>query len=110
MYYPNPWQTTKGCSIDGGCEFEMTVPWNGCEKVGKNGCSKSASLTAFFTNYTQVEEETLPEDMYSGGTNTWEGLEGFNPWSSPGAAPTWGDGCGANGGNPYGCLGEGKVG
>ena len=58
MYYPNPWQTTKGCSIDGGCEFEMTVPWNGCEKVGKNGCSKSASLTAFFTNYTQVEEGT----------------------------------------------------
>jgi len=109
MYYPNPWQTTKGCSIDGGCEFEMTVPWNGCEKVGKNGCSKSASLTAFFTNYTQVEEETLPEDMYSGGTNTWEGLEGFNPWSSPGAAPTWGDGCGANGGNPYGCLGEDDV-
>ena len=67
----------------------MTVPWNGCEKVGKNGCSKSASLTAFFTNYTQVEEETLPEDMYSGGTNTWEGLEGFNPWSSPGAGPPY---------------------
>ena len=84
MYYPNPWQTTKSCSIDGGCEFEMSVPWNGCKKDGKNGCSRSASLTAFFTNYTQVEVETLPKDMYSGGTNTWEGLEGFNPWSSPG--------------------------
>ena len=26
-----------------------------------------------------------------------------SPWSAPGTAPTFGEGCGANGGNPYGC-------
>ena len=26
-----------------------------------------------------------------------------NPWTAPGTAPTWGEGCGASGGNPLGC-------
>lgn len=27
-----------------------------------------------------------------------------NPWTSPGSAPVFGNGCGAAGGAPYGCL------
>ena len=34
---------------------------------------------------------------------------GLHPWNSPGAAPTFGNGCGLNGGNPDGCDGEGKL-
>ena len=30
------------------------------------------------------------------------------PWSSPGSAPIFGDGCGVNGGNPNGCIGMRK--
>ena len=30
--------------------------------------------------------------------------ESRHPWSSPGTAPVFGNGCGAAGGNPYGCL------
>ena len=30
---------------------------------------------------------------------------GNHPWLAPGTAPVWGEGCGANGGNPYGCDG-----
>ena len=29
-----------------------------------------------------------------------------NPWSSPGAAEIYGEGCGVNGGNPNGCQGH----
>ena len=36
-----------------------------------------------------------------------ESEAGLHPWNSPGAAPTYGDGCGLNGGNPDGCEGEG---
>ena len=33
---------------------------------------------------------------------------GLHPWNAPGSSPTYGNGCGANGGNPFGCDGEGK--
>ena len=108
MYYPNPWQTTKGCTADQSpkdCQFNMQVPKDGCYR-GSNGCSRSAGRTAWFTNYTTVEEETLPVEMYSQGRHAT--AAGLNPWSSPGAAPIFGDGCGLNGGNPYGCDGEGN--
>ena len=83
----------------------MKVPWDGCED-GSNGCSRSAGITAWFTNYTTVEEETLPEEMYSDGRHV--SGAGLNPWASPGAAPVFGEGCGLNGGNPFGCDREGK--
>ena len=35
-----------------------------------------------------------------------EGEERYNPWSQPGTAPVYGEGCGANGGNPNGCNGD----
>jgi len=30
----------------------------------------------------------------------------YNPWAQPGTAPVYGEGCGANGGNPNGCQGD----
>merc|ERR1711878_27449 len=41
------------------------------------------------------------------GTN--KSPAGKHPWNSPGAAPIFGNGCGANGGNPNGCIGEDDV-
>jgi len=109
MYYPNPWYTTVGCSVDQSphdCRFGMQVPYEGC-KFGSNRCSRSAGRFAWFTNYTWVEEETLPEGLYSLGRH--DSGAGLNPWSSPGAAPVYGNGCGLNGGNPDGCDREDDV-
>jgi len=125
MYYPNPWQTTKGCGIDDNphdCWFDMKVPdEEGCTP-GSQGCRLTAGRFDWYTNYTTVEEATLPEEMYSSGPR--ESYPGFHPWASPGAAPVFGNGCGVNGGNPFerdpnvwkgkigkpdGCLREDKV-
>ena len=53
-----------------------------------------------------MSEVTLPEDMFD-DSDPLDSEAGLHPWNSPGAAPTYGDGCGLNGGNPDGCLGEG---
>ena len=34
------------------------------------------------------------------------GEKRYNPWSQPGTAPVYGEGCGLNGGNPNGCNGD----
>ena len=84
----------------------MRVEANGCSP-GSNGCSRSAGRTAWFTNYTVVPEVTLEEEMF----DTWAPRDsgaGLHPWNSPGSAPTFGNGCGLNGGNPDGCDGEGN--
>ena len=59
-----------------------------------------------FTNYTFIPgEATLePEDMYD-ENYVKKNKDKMHPWSSPGSAPVFGDGCGANGGNPNGCDG-----
>jgi len=109
MYYPTPWHATSVCSSENSphdCKFEMKVTTN-C--TGR--CSRSAGSTAWFTNYTFIPgEATLPEDMYDdwlGKTGT-HGV-GLHPWNAPGTSPTYGNGCGANGGNPFGCDGEDDV-
>ena len=52
-------------------------------------------------------EPTLePEDMYDQFHNGKKNKK--MPWSSPGSAPIFGDGCGVNGGNPNGCIGMRK--
>ena len=109
MYFPNPWHTTKFCNIQENphdCWFDLKVPDEGCTPGG-HGCSNTAGRFAWFTNYTTVEEETLPEEMYSSGPH--ESYPGLHPWASPGAAWVYGEGCGVNGGNPEGCDGEGKI-
>ena len=62
--------------------------------------------TDWFTNHTFIPgEPTIPDDMYD--ANSAAAIEykkrQKHPWSSPGTAPTFGEGCGANGGNPNGC-------
>ena len=43
--------------------------------------------------------------MYDlGGVTLQRVLDERCPWTSPGSAPIFGNGCGAAGGNPYGCL------
>ena len=74
-----------------------------------SGCSKIACANDFYTNYTFIPgEPTLPDDMYYCGPDCSESqLEKSkaekHPWTSPGSAPVFGEGCGVNGGNPYGC-------
>ena len=59
-----------------------------------------------FTNNTFIPgNPTLePEDMYDNWT---KGKKKTGPFSAPGSAPIFGEGCGVNGGNPNGCIGEG---
>ena len=39
-----------------------------------------------------------------GGITLQRVLDERCPWTSPGSAPIFGNGCGAAGGNPHGCL------
>ena len=60
-----------------------------------------------FTNNTYIPgKATLePEDMY----DKWsKGKKLKGPFSAPGSAPIFGEGCGVNGGNPNGCIGMRK--
>lgn len=114
MYNPTPWHATNDCSspIPGDCHFGLKVPYNNCT----GSCSSSAGSTAFFSNYTMIPSgmsATLPEEMFDfpewrrhtwkQDGETWTKV-GLNPWNAPGSAPIWSNGCGTNGGNPYGCL------
>jgi len=104
MYYPSPWWATSECSPDlnpESCEFNLKLPPTGCTGY----CSKQTGLVAFFTNYTVVEKRTLPKKYLDNSARTQTAV-GLHPWNSPGSAPTFGNGCGANGGNPNGCIGE----
>ena len=83
----------------------MKIPDTFCES-GSNGCSRSAGINAFFTNFTGVPERTIADEFIE-SENLVDSEPGFHPWNSPGAAMTYGDGCGLNGGNPDGCEGEG---
>ena len=116
MYYPMPWHATSDCTPDMSphdCKFAMKITYPPGEECTHNsttnGCSASAAHTAWFTNFTSVPEVTLPEDMFDQWTDHTETEAGLHPWNSPGAAPTFGNGCGVNGGNPDGCEGEGNV-
>ena len=114
MYYPMPWHATSDCTPDMSphdCKFALKIDYPPGEECthnsSTNGCSRSASHTAWFTNYTTVPEVTLQEEMF----DEWghrDSEAGLHPWNSPGAAITFGNGCGVNGGNPDGCDGEGN--
>ena len=68
----------------------------------------------YFTNYTRrgTPEPQLPVNMYDeGGYSSGWGRKNSerSPWSAPGSAKVFGQGCGAHGGNPNGCIpGNGK--
>ena len=106
MYYPNPWWARSGClpfMSPETCRFDLVPPETGC--TGR--CRESMGLTSFFTNYTVVEKRTLPKEFLEKFTRS-KSPAGKHPWNSPGAAPIFGNGCGANGGNPNGCIGDGE--
>ena len=123
---PFPWDCGFGELDlgDTGCTAYTGLDEHDFEQVEQNtwcppsydcppGCDKKTGLENWFTNFTFVEERTIDDkfidscdghDCYS----HWV-TEQLHPWNSPGAAKTFGNGCGANGGNPFpqGCYGEG---
>jgi len=107
MYYPNPWWATTHCTTDESpesCKYDLEPPPTDC--TGR--CRSSMSLVAFFTNYTVVEKRTIQKDFLD-PSSKFKSPAGKHPWCSPGAAPIFGNGCGANGGNPNGCIGDDDV-
>ena len=120
MYYPPPWWATYPCTPDDG-PWDC---WDGWLNLGDTGCTPRptvpdhpgcvtqpwSGLDAFFTNFTFVEKKTISDEFIDKevGSTHWV-TGGLHPWNSPGAAPTFGNGCGVSGGNPLpkGCLGEG---
>ena len=66
------------------------------------------SIYVRYHHYHLHTQVTLADFMFAPGSA--ESEAGLHPWNSPGAAPTYGDGCGLNGGNPEGCEGEGEGG
>jgi len=94
----------------------------GIETSGNHcsGCSIQSCRVDWYTNHTFIPgPATLPDDMYqyldcltgekttSAGNCIHHSIEELStwrhPWSSPGTAPVFGEGCGSHGGNPYGC-------
>ena len=121
MYYPTPWWATKWCDPNElpwkcfGDELWKTGEDTGCTPrpaPSPAGCVKKqwVGLTSYFTNFTFVEEKTVPDEFIDKEVRSTHWVTGgLHPWNSPGAAPTFGNGCGVSGGNPFpkGCLGEG---
>merc|ERR1711872_886173 len=94
------WHATSECTPDMSphdCKFTLKVPEPPEEKCTHNsttnGCSNQGHHTAWFTNFTSVPEVTLQEEMFDPWLRRDSGA-GFHPWNSPGAAPTFGKGCG----------------
>jgi len=77
-----------------------------CQGDRCSGSSVRGSAKDWFTNHTFIPgEPTIPDDMYDAENSArLDALKRKkHPWTSPGTAPTFGEGCGANGGNPNGC-------
>ena len=68
----------------------------------------------YFTNFTTrgTPKPLIPVNMYDEGaySTSWGKRNSeLSPWSAPGSARVFGEGCGAHGGNPNGCNpGAGK--
>ena len=128
MYYPPPWHDVGSASLDdsnfgpnldnnlisqninrGYRGINYPLPESAC-RGRKPKCSAAmfkGGPNDWFTNYTFISgEPSLPRNMYDSWASNMR-IEGVkrkgHPWTSPGSAPTFGEGCGANGGNPYGC-------
>ena len=124
MYFPPPWHDVRNAYSYFGQNVETNMlsnvkrgyrginyplPQSTCRgRAPKcSGARLMGGANDWFTNYTFIPgQPTLPRNMY----DTWssdrkvEALQRRgHPWTSPGSAPTFGEGCGANGGNPYGC-------
>merc|ERR1712241_1049789 len=118
MYFPTTWNSRneiKPCNGLKGAHFgfKHELSDDACDPSTGAPCSSSALdrgwTTEWFTNFTfAAGEPSMSEEMYSDKRVSikYEGEERYNPWSQPGTAPIYGQGCGANGGNPNGCNGD----
>ena len=120
MFYPVPWPNQLGNGFTLGPrpnrQFYMNAlrfqgpiypqPDTVCQGDRCSGSSVRGSAKDWFTNHTFIPgEPTIPDDMYDAENSArLDALKRKkHPWTSPGTAPTFGEGCGANGGNPNGC-------
>jgi len=126
MYNPTPWQMND-CNHPDPTKCWRGIPdlppWEGpphCKgDCGCQGnCRTSVYFNDFFSNFTTVPssfgeepEPAISKDMLDEWLSEWRSKTwvasrqayGLHPWNAPGSAPVWGNGCGVNGGNPYGC-------
>ena len=108
MFYPTSWNEREEMNPDLGPNsgkhgLKYSLPDVYCDGSQGLACATAAinggMPQAWFTNYTFVDYPgTLPDDMFDG---EGKGMKNVHPWASPGSAFTHGEGCGANGGNPY---------
>ena len=116
MFYPVPWPNQLGNGFTLGPKPNMNAlrfqgplypqPDMVCQGDRCSGSSVRGSAKDWFTNHTFIPgEPTIPDDMYDADNSArLDALKRKkHPWTSPGTAPTFGEGCGANGGNPNGC-------
>jgi len=124
MAYPVPWHNSLGYGLTLGqlpdpawsMDFDGVdyppdyLPEEKCEG-GKPPCMENwmyeSGVNEAFTNYTFIPgEPTLPDNMYDvrdeDELQQWK--DSKHPWTSPGSSPVFGNGCGASGGAPFGCL------
>jgi len=120
MYFPTTWNSRneiKPCNGLKGAHFgykhePLHQEDDVCDSSTGIQCSHSALsggwTTEWFTNFTfSAGQPSMSEEMYYNGrvSTKIDGEEQYNPWSQPGTAPVYGEGCGLNGGNPNGCRG-----
>ena len=104
MYYPNPWWATSDCPEDSNpdtCQYLAKVPgeMESCTGV----CDNRGDLVMWYTNFTSVAKRTISKDfMHQPGKRDVGGPGRWGPWAAPGSAPIVGEGCGVQGGNPFG--------
>ncbi len=101
MFYPWNWSdqkrvdpVTKGMQ---GAKYynDYIIPDDHCDENSGVPCSPvmyQGRDTDWFTNYTWIPDADESAPFFE-----------RTPYFAPGTAPIWGEGCGANGGNPQGC-------
>ena len=124
MYFPPPWHNSapKGAVIEGdeatAAAWRPDTNWErvfytepeDMEMCENSYCSYymfNGDRCDFYSNYTHVPVEPfLPQEMYHNPSDS-AGYEHFinerHPFSAPGTARVFGNGCGVPGGNPWGC-------
>jgi len=111
-YYPYTWNARNQPDRDSDSKDfkhngQVPLPDERCK--GPKCCIGIPGNWLYFTNYTRrgTPEPQLPVNMYDeGGYSSGWGKKNSerSPWSAPGSAKVFGQGCGAHGGNPNGCI------